>query len=129
MPVKTKKKTVKKKASVGMIEMALAEHEAAVEERYSYAMEIKKSQDDATEVAINRMVVRMKAMAGEPRFYYNGISIPADPERLSSIQIKSLTWIAVRLMVACAEWDIRIANFKAPKRSCAKCGKKVKGGS
>lgn len=124
--VKKKKIVAKKKASIGMAEIALAEHEAFVEERYAYALEIKQAQDDATEVAINRMVVRMLAMAGPPVFKYRGISITTDEERLKSIQVKSLTWIAVRLLVACAEWDIRIANFKTPKKRCAKCGKKVK---
>lgn len=124
--VKKKKAVAKKKSAVGLGEIALAEHEAFIEERYQYAMGIKREQDDSTEVAINRMVARMQQMAGEPYFKYKGISVPADPQRLRSIQMKSFTWIAIRLLVACAEWDIRIANFKAPKKICARCGKKVK---
>jgi hypothetical protein len=125
--VKKKKPAAKKKkAGINLGQIALNEHEAMIEERYAYALEIKQAQDETTEAAINRMVMRMLAMAGPPIFYHNGISVAADEERLKSIQVKSLTWIAVRLMVACAEWDIRIANFTAPKKKCAKCGKKVK---
>ena len=128
MPVAVKKKkpTKKKHNDIGMAEIALAEHEAFIEERYEYALEIKKAQDEPTTVAINRMIARMQTMAGEPRFYYKGFSVKADEERLKSIQIKSLTWMAVRMFVACAEWEIRIANFKLPTKQCAKCGKRVK---
>jgi len=34
--------------------------------------------------------------------------------------------VAMRFIVACAEWGIRIGNFKAPKKQCVRCGKKVK---
>lgn len=123
---KKKKPAAKKKASVGMAEIALAEYEALVEDRYAWALSVKQDQDEATEAALNRAVVRMLAMAGPPIFKYKGISVAADEERLKSIQVKSLTWFAVRMFAACAEWDIRIANFKPPKKACAKCGKKVK---
>ena len=128
MSAAVKKKPVakKKKGNIDLGEIALAEHEAFIEKRYEFALAVKQAQDDATQVAINRMVVRMKAMAGEPIFYYKGVSVKADPERLSSIQIKTLTWIAIRLLAACAEWDIRISNFTSVKKRCAKCGKKVK---
>lgn len=127
MAVVAKKKAKgKKKATLGMAEIALAEYEQLVEERYAFALAVKQEQDEQTEVALNRAVVRMLAMAGPPVFKYKGISVPADEERLKSIQVKSLTWFAVRMFAAAAEWDVRIANFKPPKKKCAKCGAKVK---
>lgn len=128
MAVKAKKKHVAKKGkkSDSGAQAALDKYEALVEERYQFALEVKKAQDEKTEAALNRAVVRMLAMAGPPIFRHDGISVQADEERLKSIQVKSLTWIAVRLFAACAEWDIRIANFTPPKKKCAKCGKSVK---
>ena len=125
MPAVAKKKKAKA-VKKGAAEAALKRYEEQVEERYQYALEIKKAQDDQTDVAINRMVMRMQAMAGPPLFYFNGEAIKAEEERLKSIQYKSLLWCAVRLFVACAEWEIRIANFTPIKKRCARCGKKAK---
>lgn len=125
--VKKKRPAAKKKAVLGAAgQAALDEHEAWVDERYAFAMSVKENQDDATVVAINRMVSRMQQMAGAPYFKFKGISVQADEQRLRSIQVKMFTWMAVRILAACAEWDIRIANFKSPKKCCSKCGKKVK---
>lgn len=82
--------------------------------RYEFAKAIKDQQDETTQVAINRMIAVMAHMAPV-----------LDTEQQKRIQFHNHTWIAVRLMVAAAEWDIRIANFNAPK-ACARCGKRVK---
>jgi hypothetical protein len=99
---------------------SLAIQSARADERYAYALPIKEMQDDATKAAINRLVAQMAHMATPV--------IDEDATTLAfkkSIQYKTQTYIAVRLLVACAKWDIRIANFKLPKSKCADCGKKV----
>lgn len=107
-----------KKKSAGSI--GLVEQSARAEERYAYALPIKEMQDEATQVAINRMVAQMAHMA--PPI---SIEDAKTAELMRSIQYKNQTYIAVRLLVACAKWDIRIANFKLPSATCADCGKKV----
>jgi hypothetical protein len=71
------------------------------------------------------MVEKMHLMAGEPVVKFKGMSIPAEATRLQKLQSENLNWCAVRLFVACAVWDIQIANFKLPDDKCAKCGRKT----
>lgn len=107
------------------ITAALAELDEATDERYEYAQALLEDQDDAVHRAVKQMVETMHRMAGPPRFVYKGIAW-GEPAQLARMQEKSFTWIAVRIIAACAEWDIRIGKFKAPKRKCVKCGKRVK---
>jgi hypothetical protein len=112
---------VKKKKPKQAPEMSLVEMSARADERYDYAKAIKELQDEPTVVAINRMVAQMARMTP--------VIVEEDAKKRElkkSIQYKNQTYIAVRLLVACAKWDIRIANFKLPKKRCADCGKKVK---
>lgn len=106
-------------------EKALKELQDRVEERYEYASEILKLQSDAVANAVDKMRAKMEAMAGPPKFTYDGMTY-AEDKRFYEIQRKSHVWIAVRLLVACAEWDIRIGDFKLPKGECARCGATVK---
>jgi putative cell wall-binding protein len=105
---------------------ALIDAEEKAEERYRWALELKQLQDDDTTVAINRLTAKMAAMTNEPVFVYKGVSFNVEPERLRSVQYKTHLWIAMRLLVAAAEWNIRIANFKPPDRKCIRCGKRGK---
>ena len=112
-------KVVKKKKSQPR-EMPLEAQEELAEARYEYAYSIKEIQDAPTQVAINRMVAQMHHMA-TPLFH-------ADAQRLETmkkVQFYNQTYIAIRLFVACAKWDIKIANFKLSERHCADCGVKV----
>lgn len=115
---KSKKKVVKKKSRETKIGMPLEEQLERAEKRYFYAKAIKELQDQETQVAINRMVAYMARMAPP--------LVSDDPRRLEimrSVQFFNQTYIAVRLLVMCAKWDIRIANFKLSKKTCADCGK------
>jgi hypothetical protein len=104
----------------------LEELERRAEERFKWADGLRKIQPQEAQVAINRMVAKMAQMAGEPKFSYDGAMYPIEKERLRKIQYYNHLNNAMRILVACAEWDIRIANFKAPKKHCLRCGKKVK---
>lgn len=106
---------VRKKSAV---RHELEEIEARATKRYEYAMKIYQAQGIPGQAAINRIVSTMRRMA--PR---------TDTEQETRIVLYNCTYMAVRLIVACAEWDIRISDFKALKRNCAKCGKEVKNGS
>lgn len=116
-----KKKPVVKKKKHEQAGMPLDEQMARADKRYEYAMAIKEIQDEETTVAINRMVAYMARMA--PPITEEDSKVR---ETKKSIQVKNQTYIAVRLLVACAKWDIRIANFRLNKKSCADCGKRVK---
>jgi hypothetical protein len=118
---KAKKKSAVKKKKHEPSGMPLDEQMARADERYQYAMSIKEIQDEETEVAINRMVAYMARMA--PPITDEDAKIR---DFKKSIQVKNQTYIAIRLLVACAKWDIRVANFKLHKKSCADCGKRVK---
>jgi hypothetical protein len=78
-----------------------------VEERYKYAQSILEINSDEVRDTVNRMVEVMQRLA-------------------PTVDEKVHVWVAIRLLAAAAQWDIRISGFKAPKSSCAKCGVKVK---
>jgi hypothetical protein len=84
--------------------------EERFQERYDYALEIKNMQDEKTQAAINRLVAQMERMAPI-----------RESEKEKRLQYYSFTWIAVRLLVACAEWNIRVENFTLPEKKCARC--------
>lgn len=113
-----KKNNVQKKVKP---EIGLEELMGRAEERYQYALPIKEFQDEETQVAINLLTAQMARMA--PPILDEDTSVR---NYKKSIQYKNQTYIAVRLLVACAKWDIRIANFKLSQTTCADCGKKVK---
>lgn len=105
-------------------ENALLDYEEVIAERYAYAEKILEAQDSETLDAVDALVEKMTQMAGTPVFKHGGVSV-GTPELLRRIQQKNFHWIAVRLLVACAEWDIQIANFQLPSHLCARCGKEV----
>jgi len=104
----------------------LIDLEERVEENYKYAWEVFQLQDDTTKQALREAVKMMAHMAGEPTFRFRGRPVVEDMARLRAVQERNFLWIAVRLMVACGEWDIQIANFKIPAGKCARCLKPVK---
>jgi hypothetical protein len=106
----------------------LIDLEERAEERYQWALALKKLQPDEIQVGINRMTDVMARMAGPPRFAYQGTAMNVDggEQRLRSLQYKNQLWIAMRLFVAAAEWGIRIGDFKTPKDACLRCGEPVK---
>jgi len=106
-------------------ENALIDLEERISERYEYAQNILKLQSDSDRRIVTRLVEQMKRMAGEPRFLFQGQSLQTDEDRLRVLQERNFTWLAVRLLAACATWDIQIGNFKLPTDKCAKCGVKI----
>ena len=127
---KPKKKVAKKKLSAEAIEKfikrSLKDLDAEVDERYELALKFMNEQDDETREAINRMLETMRQMAGTPTAH---ILLPGEKER-TPINVDQMTYdrnlfyLAIRLVIACARMDIRIAKFKMPKL-CADCGRKA----
>lgn len=109
-------------------ENTLIDIEERAEERYKWALELKEFQDHDTTVAINRLTAKMAEMAGEPIFVFKGVVFNDDRERLRAVRYKTHLWIAMRLLIAAAEWNIRIAGFKVPAGKCVRCGKRLKRG-
>lgn len=108
------------------IKRAIADFDDKIDHRYEHAKKIYDAQDGETQQAIDKMVVTMAKMAGRPNFTYQGYSMNADEGWMQRAQEKNFIWIAIRLLTRCAQWDIRIAKFKAPKTRCSICGRKVK---
>jgi hypothetical protein len=104
----------------------LIDLEDNAQERAAYAREIYLLQDVNTRKAIDTMVETMTRMAGEPDFRFRGKTIITDLSRLRKVQNDSLNWFAIRIFIACAEFDIQIANFKLPSGKCARCLKPTK---
>jgi hypothetical protein len=107
-------------------ENALIDLEEKTDAVYAFAREIYLFQDEKTRGVIAHMVEKMKGMAGPPNFKFRGQPYPADMDRQRDVQNKLFIAFAIRLLTACALWDIQIANFKLPPDRCAKCGKPVK---
>jgi hypothetical protein len=105
----------------------LIDLEERVEENYKYAWEVFKLQDEPTKQALREAVKMMAHMAGEPTFRFRGRPVVEDMARLRAVQERNFLWIAVRLFVACGEWEMQIANFKIPAGKCARCLKPTKG--
>jgi hypothetical protein len=98
------------------------------DERYAWVESILAVNDESIAEIIGWMVDELQAMEGPPKIVYNGRpynAIKGETELLESIQRRNFAWVAMRCLVACAEWDIRIGNFKLPTKNCARCGTKV----
>lgn len=115
------------KAFERRIKETLAEVEAKADERYDYAVAILQANSDDVRDAVEKMVAVLRKLAPDtPRFMVDGVYVNVDTEILERINKKLHTWVAVRLLVAAAMWDIRVAGFQLPKKKCARCLKKVK---
>jgi len=107
----------------------LMEMDEKAEERWKWVDAITTGNDVSLTDALDLMVEQLKKMQGPPKLYLDGRVVNiSEPEfhMLQEIQEKNFYWIALRCVVACAEWGIRIADFKAPKKACLRCGKAVK---
>ena len=99
------------------------------EEREQYVKVILAANDESVHEIVNLMVNALIQMEGDPRIFYNGQTynaIKGEADLLERTQVRNFRWVAVRCLVALAEWDIRIGNFKLPESECARCGVKVR---
>lgn len=86
---------------------AKAKKKRSSEARAAYVKKILDANGPEITAVVSQMVTTMQRMA---------------PNVDEEIHV----WLAVRLLVSAAMWDIRIAGLKLPKSQCAKCGVKVK---
>jgi hypothetical protein len=108
------------------VKQVLDDFDELADERYAYAKKILDANPPEVNEIVERLAEKMRQMAGEPRLKVDGIFVNYDAGVLERINHKLHVWSAVRLLVAAAQWDIRISGFKLPKKMCARCGKKVK---
>jgi hypothetical protein len=102
------------------------------EKREDYTAEILSANDESIDEIVAAMVKSLESMTNPPSM--NGFTFEGTPYNLDekekklreSIQLRNRRWIAVRCLVACAELDIKIGNFKLPTNSCIRCGAPVK---
>ena len=115
------------KAFERKIKHQLDELDEKADERYAYAMKILQANSDEVHETVEKMVAVMRRLQPETlRFKVDGVYVNVDQEILERINRKLHVWFAVRLLASAAQWDIKIAGFKAPKKLCVKCGVKVK---
>ena len=108
------------------IRHALDDMDARADEYVEYADAILAINSPEITELVEGMVEKMRAMQGQPRFTHDGITVNVEPELIERINEKIHRWFAVRMLVACAEWDIQIGNFKLPDNLCYRCAKKVR---
>jgi predicted nucleotide-binding protein (sugar kinase/HSP70/actin superfamily) len=141
IPVKAKAKK-KRKAEIEGLMSAEAQRKAErklqkfvmelderSEERAKWVNEILKANDDDVAHVLRIMVETLKHMEGPPKIVFEGKpynAVKGETELLERIQERNFAWVAMRCLVACAEWNIQVGNFKLPKDLCARCGVKVK---
>jgi len=108
--------------------MELDEHS---EEREEYTQSILAVNDNSILKMVSMIVEcleRMSPNKGEPDFTFEGKTyhlVGAEAEMVERIRNRNFRYIAIRLLVACAEWGIRAGNFNLPADSCCRCGKEV----
>lgn len=130
MAVKAKA-TAKKKQKVipavseKRIRQALDAENAKADRYFKYVKRILDVNTPQVNEIVDQMVNTLDRMAPN-RLKIDGVFVQCDEDELRAINRKIHYWVAVRLLVAAAEWDIRISGFKLPKSKCARCGKKVK---
>jgi len=109
------------------IKKGMAALDEKIDDRYEFAQRVIEAQSPQVQQAIDDLVEEMSKMADNPPvFYYRGVKVhAADPEVAERMRTKNFYWLAVRMFVACAQWDMRIGDFKAPEGECGKCGKEV----
>lgn len=120
----------KEQKSERVLEKYIMELDERSEEREKFVKKILSVNDSSIENIIGWMVEELQAMQGPPKLVFKGRSynaIKGEDQPLKKIQERNFRWIAVRCLIACAEWDIQIGNFKMPTDVCARCGVKLKG--
>jgi hypothetical protein len=120
-------KSIPKKKSV--VTARLAELDALASEREKWVDQLRESSGDNIDEILGIMVENLQRMQGPPRLIIDGQIVAVGEQEfklLQSIQLRNFQWIAMRCLVACAEWGIKIGSFGAPKHNCIRCGKKVK---
>lgn len=98
-------------------------------EREKYVAAILAANDDDVWQAVKAMVEMLTNMHGDPKLVYKGHAYnPSESElqTLKRVQKRNFRYMAIRVLVACAEWDIQIAGFTAPKKLCVRCAAPVK---
>lgn len=142
-PVKKKAKPVKKSARKKAIKKAFSQREQEIsereikrslavldertDERYDYAKLIYEMQSPKVKAIIEAMVDKMHVMVGDnPPLYYKGTPINGgDPQTVRKLYDKNFYWLAIRILVSLALWDIRMEDFKLSPKLCARCGEKA----
>lgn len=109
----------------------LDEFDERSEERDKYSQKILDANDQAAADVVDQITESLRKMHPEitDSIPFQGRVFRITPEEASMLRKardRNFLYIAVRIMVACSEWNIRIADFKLPKHNCARCGKKVK---
>jgi hypothetical protein len=108
------------------IRRALADMDELADERAAYANAILDANPPEIRQLVESMTEKMRYMQDRPRFVHDGIPVNIEPQVVQNLNDKIHLWVAVRLLVACAEWDIQVGNFKLPNNLCFRCAKKVR---
>jgi predicted nucleotide-binding protein (sugar kinase/HSP70/actin superfamily) len=108
--------------------MELDERSEAREEYTQSILAVNDRSVLETVSAIAESLLRMSPYKNETVVVLDGRTYQvsgAEADLVRKIQMRNFRYIAIRLLVACAEWNIRVGNFNLPSDSCARCGKEV----
>lgn len=120
-------KPIPKKKSV--VSARLAELDALTTKRGKWVDQMREASGDNIDEILGIMVENLHAMQGPPTLVIDKQAVTVTEQEfklLQSIQHRNFEWIAMRCLVACAEWGIKIGSFAAPKHNCIRCTRKVK---
>jgi len=97
-------------------------------EREQYTQAILRENDDSVADIVGHMVESMERMDGAPRFVFEGQTfnqIKGESDLLARIFNRNYRYLAVRILVALAQLDVRLGAFNFPQKSCVSCGRGV----
>lgn len=145
MPVAKAKKKVQRRSEIG--ELISPQAQKAAERRVrNYLMLLDEKSElreaytqiildanppsvEATVDFIADQLRKMQPQADKEVIPFEGANhrlVGGEIEMVRKIEDRNYRYIAIRILVACAEWNIRVGDFTLPSRNCARCGKKVR---
>jgi rRNA maturation endonuclease Nob1 len=123
---KAKRKEIQPQLSEKRIREVIKAEDEKAEKKFLYAKRILDANGPELNDTVGHMVEILGKHNDNPKLKIGGVYVECNQNELRAINRKIHFWVAVRLLVAAAEWDTKISGFKFPKKRCARCGKKVK---
>lgn len=112
------------KSTDSLTEEAVADFKAVSEIKYELAKEAYDMQDEATRLAIDRIMETLQVYAT------GSITVQLSPPKGAMIPVRidntylgyNLLWLAVEICKDLAFLDLQVANFQFPPSQCVSCG-------
>lgn len=112
-----------RKSANPQVSEALEDWLSLTEIRYELAEEAYKHQDAATQILIDKMVLKLRSGA-TGRVVIDGVSVKVDQVHLD----QNLLYVATEILKDLAMFDIRVGTYELPPSQCVGCGAEIEGG-